>query len=80
MIIISWNYQVLGNPQAVWDLCRLVKEKKPHLVFLMETKLQAHRMEKIRLCIGFESVLVINSVGRREGLALLWSSEVEVDI
>jgi hypothetical protein len=56
------------------------KGKETHLVFLMETKLQAHQMEKIRLCIGFENVLVINSVGRREGLALLWSSEVEVDI
>ena len=80
MIILSWNCQGLGNPRAVRDLCRLVKEKKLHLVFLMETKLQAYRLEKIRCRTRFESVFAVNSIGRSGGLALLWSLEVEVDI
>jgi len=38
MIVLSWNCRGLGNPQAVRSLCRMVKTKKPNLVFLTETK------------------------------------------
>ncbi|XP_042954568.1 uncharacterized protein LOC122290977 [Carya illinoinensis] len=39
MKILSWNCRGLGNPQTVQYLGMLIKEKKPELVFLMETKL-----------------------------------------
>jgi len=40
MKLISWNFQGLGNPWTVRSLLRLVREKKPTVVFLIETKLQ----------------------------------------
>jgi hypothetical protein len=48
-----------------------VKEKKPKIVFLIETKARAKRMEKVRLQLGFEHMLVVDSVGKSGGLALL---------
>jgi hypothetical protein len=32
----------------------MVKEKKPNLVFLMETKLRADKMERVRVQLGFD--------------------------
>jgi exonuclease III len=70
MSILSWNCRGLGNPRTVRDLHRLVKEKHPSLVFLMETKLQAHRFKAIRVWLGFQNVFIVDSMGRSGGLAL----------
>jgi hypothetical protein len=40
----------------------MVNEKKPSLVFLMETKLRAHRVEVLKAKIGFDSVFTVDSV------------------
>jgi hypothetical protein len=39
-------------------------DKKPNLVFLMETKLLQPKMEVIRVKLGFDSVLVVDCKGR----------------
>lgn len=57
-----------------------MKEKQPKLVLLMETKLQTHMFDRLKIKLGFESVFMVDSVGRSGGLALFWSNEVEVDI
>lgn len=80
MSILSWNCRGLGNPWTIRDLCRLVKEKKPKMVFLMETKLVAHRMETVKAKVGFENLFVVDSVGRSGVLVLLWSADIRVDI
>jgi exonuclease III len=71
MSIFSWNCQGLGNLRTVRELRRLVKEKKPNIVFLMETKLRANKMEKVQSQLGFEHMLVVDCVGKSGGLALL---------
>jgi hypothetical protein len=80
MSILCWNCRGLGNPRAVRDLCRLVKDKKPNLVFLIETKLRTAKLEKIRIRTGFNSAFGVDSVGRSGGLALLWSEDSRVEI
>jgi hypothetical protein len=50
------------------------------MVFLMETKLQAVRLESIRIKLGFECLFVVDSNGRRGGLALLWKTDFHVSI
>jgi exonuclease III len=80
MNILSWNCRGLGNLRTVQELRRLVKEKKPKIVFLMETKARAKRMEIVRSQLGFEHMLVVDSVGKSGGLALLWMSESGVEI
>jgi hypothetical protein len=58
----------------------MVKEKQPNLVFFMETKLQASKMEILRVKLGFGSVFVVHSVGCSGGLALMWREDACVDI
>ena len=47
MILMSWNCRGLRNPEAVCALHLMVKTKGPQVLFLMETKLDAGRIEKI---------------------------------
>jgi exonuclease III len=78
MIILSWNCRGLGNFRTIHDLRRMVKEKKPNLVFLMETKLQKSKMEGIRIKLGFDSMFVVDCVGKGGCLALFWGEELEL--
>jgi hypothetical protein len=50
------------------------------LVFLIETKLRQHRFHKIKNKLGFNSLFVVDCVGRSGGLALLWIDDLVVDI
>jgi exonuclease III len=58
----------------------MVKEKRPLMVFLMETKLRAAKVELLRVRMGFGGVFVVDSVGHSGGLALFWREEVDVTI
>jgi exonuclease III len=80
MNLLSWNCRGLGNPQAVRDLCQLTKEKKPTILFLMETKCHRNKMEFVRVKLGFACMFVVDSVGRSGGLALLWHDTNLVEI
>jgi hypothetical protein len=51
----------------------MVKEKKPLLVFLMETKMNNKKIEFLRAKLKFDNMFVVESVGRSGGLAMLWS-------
>lgn len=57
-----------------------MKDKKPDLVFLIETKLRNSRMQVIRRKLKFSGMLTVDPVGKSEGLALLWRDPVVVDI
>ena len=69
--IISWNCRGLGNPRSVRALHDLVRCWNPKIVFLMETKSKKNRMERIKNRIGFANGLIVPSVGRSGGIALL---------
>jgi exonuclease III len=71
MILISWNCSRLGNPRAVRDLHQMVKEKRPDILFLIETKCAQNKMELIRMKLGFLGLFSVDSVGRSRGVALL---------
>ena len=49
-------------------------------MFLSETKLKKSSMEKRKRNVGFINGLILPSVGRSEGLALLWRKDITVDI
>jgi exonuclease III len=80
MSLMSWNCRGLGNPWTVRDLCQMVKEKRPVMVFLMETKLRHNKMERVQCKLGFWNMLVVGCVGKSGGLALLWGDKLEVEI
>ena len=78
--IISWNCRGLGNPRSVRALHDLVRCWNPKIVFLMETKSKKNRMERIKNRIGFANGLIVPSVGRSGGIALLWTREISLEV
>ncbi|XP_042982759.1 uncharacterized protein LOC122311987 [Carya illinoinensis] len=80
MNLLSWNCRGLGNPRTVQDLYRMVEEKRPKVIFLIETKANASRLDGVRRRLGFEGCFVVEAVGRKGGLALLWREEVGVEV
>ncbi|GLT53218.1 hypothetical protein SLA2020_265040 [Shorea laevis] len=78
--LISWNCRGLGNPRTVRDLCQMVKDKKPRFLFLMETKIKQHRLQHVRIKLGFEGLMAVDPVGLSGGIALLWRDAREVEI
>lgn len=80
MILMSWNCQELGNPEAIRALRNMVKRKGPGVLFFVETNLDAGRVKVIRVKLGFDNAFAIPSLGRSGGLALLWKEDTDVVI
>lgn len=49
-------------------------------IFLQETKLVARKMESLKFSVWFDGCLVVDSVGRSGGLALMWKMEIQVTV
>jgi hypothetical protein len=80
MILLSWNCRGLGNPRTVQDLCQLVKNKQPSLLFLMETISKRQKLERLRIRLGFEGMFAVDPVGRSGGLVLFWKEDSGLEI
>jgi exonuclease III len=80
MSILSWNCRGLGNPRVVRDLHHMVKEKKPTMVFIMETKVHDKNLDFLRINLGMHNMFVVDSVGKSKGLILLWRDNFRVEI
>ena len=78
--VISWNCRGLGNCRSVKALHDLVRCWNPKIVFLMEIKSKKNRMESIKNRIGFSNGLIVPSVGRSGGIALLWTREISLEV
>ena len=55
-------------------------EKDPTLVFLMETKFDVTEMDGVKQKVERQQGLVVPSIRRVGGLALLWKNSLQVDI
>nr|XP_023895642.1 uncharacterized protein LOC112007519 [Quercus suber] len=80
MNAISWNCRGFGNLLTVKALQKVVLEKDLTLVFLMETKFDVTKMDGIKQKIERQQGLVVPSIRRAGGLALLWKNSLHVDL
>ena len=58
----------------------IVKLEGPSLLFVMETKIKAKRVEDLKFTLGFAGSFVVDSVGLSGGIGLFWSTDVTVDL
>ena len=80
MISLCWNCRGIGNPRTVYALRDYLRRWNSKIIFLSETKLRLKQMEKIKFKLGFANGLIVPSVGRSGGHALLWFREINLDI
>ncbi|XP_021744637.1 uncharacterized protein LOC110710620 [Chenopodium quinoa] len=72
MKTLCWNCNGLGNPLTVKALRDWCWRDRPNAVFVMETKIDAQRLELIRNSCGFATGLCLSSNRRSGGLGLWW--------
>ncbi|CAI9768070.1 unnamed protein product [Fraxinus pennsylvanica] len=70
----------LGSPRAFANLRRLVQDRKPSLIFLLETRLGGYRTQDFHIKLGFNGGISVDSVGNSGGLMLMWQEEWEVQL
>ncbi|KAL0338469.1 UNVERIFIED_CONTAM: putative mitochondrial protein [Sesamum angustifolium] len=77
MSLITWNYQGLGGPWTVQYLGDLIRDYRPALVFVAETKCSSRHIDRLKRKFDMHGVSV-DSRGKSGGLALLWSRTTDV--
>ena len=79
MLMLSWNCQRVGRPLTVCRLRDLVQSHRPIAVFLMETKNERRKLERIRN-VNFRHYFYIDPEGVSGGLALWWNDSIDIQI
>ncbi|KAH9769811.1 reverse transcriptase domain-containing protein [Citrus sinensis] len=80
MRVISWNVRGLGNDRAFRETQKILQIHRPKIMFLCETKMRTGQMQDKGKKLNFDNFFAVSSRGRSGGLALLWKSEIVVDI
>lgn len=66
--MISWNCQGLGSSLTIQTLKELIREHKPTIIFLMETKNSKNKLETLRTRIGMDNCEYVDPIGHSSGL------------
>lgn len=77
---LCWNCRGVGNPRTVRVLHDLIRDRKPDVLFLMETIASSNMIEKLRIKFGFANCFSVDRVGRSGGLAVFWKHNVDCGI
>lgn len=48
-----------------------MKEKKPDIVFIMETRIKSYKFDAIKRKLMYEGCFTVNLIGNKGGLSLL---------
>lgn len=75
-----WNCQGLGNPRTIRGLTWMVRQYKPHVIGLMETKSGKVKLDDIRFRLGFKNRFVVDRIEISGGLALWWKEDIDIQI
>ncbi|CAN6700215.1 unnamed protein product [Malus baccata var. baccata] len=80
MIHIFWNCRGLGSDTVVRALHGLIRNRRPSMIFLAETKMKDHKINGVRRRMGFFNGFNVTPVGRAGGLSLWWDDTLDVEI
>lgn len=80
MKLINWNVWRLKKDQAFIELKKILREHKPEILFLCETKLKGRLMNRKVVALNFQNCLAVDSSGKRGGLAMMWGENVTMEV
>ncbi|MBA0843394.1 hypothetical protein Goarm_000589, partial [Gossypium armourianum] len=69
-----------GRPRTLQRLWHMLRDSNPSVVFLIETKLQGSRLERIRCKCGYINGIDVDSNGRSGCLSLGWKNDYKVSL
>lgn len=80
MKILSWNVRGMGKPRTRLAIKKILQLQKPQIFFCCETNMKAQQIYVDCRNFNFKNLLVVDRHEMGGGLALFWSSEVNVTI
>lgn len=81
MSILSWNCRGGAHPDFMSNIEDMVTQKKPILIFILETRLPASRVEDLKTALRYDSAHGVDANGLSGGIWMIWDSlKVSVDI
>lgn len=78
--LLSWNCKGLGNSWTVRNLHKLVRDQALTTFFLMKTRLDRVGFDKHCRELPFLNNFIAMKPHEGEGLALIWKSEVKMEV
>ncbi|KAK4280367.1 hypothetical protein QN277_011998 [Acacia crassicarpa] len=78
MKLLAWNCQGPGRALTVKNLRDLVKQFRPSIIFLFETKMYSSKVRRISRKCGFTQGLYVEPLGLAGGLVLGWKEDVDM--
>ena len=63
---------------TVPQLEEVVRLHSPDLIFLAETKNKKAFMNKIKMKLKYDSLFVVDPIGRASGMAVMWKKELVI--
>ncbi|KAL9437109.1 hypothetical protein AB3S75_023031 [Citrus x aurantiifolia] len=80
MKILSWNVRGLGNARTFLPFQKILKQQRPLILFVCETKLTTKQMYETSRKLKIDNYLAVNRNGKGGGLAMLWYNEANVHV
>lgn len=80
MNCLGWNCRGLGNPCTVRVLGDLIKDRRPDVLFLSETKSKANKIEGLRIKFGYSQCFSVDAMGQGGGLAVFLKAQVNCQV
>lgn len=80
MKLLSWNVRGMGKPRTRLAIKKILHLHRPDIFFCCETKMRAKQVSLESRHFNFENCFAVDRNGLGGGLALFWTSNVEVEI
>ena len=80
MKLVSWNIRGLGNPRTRLAMKKILQLHRPQLLFLCEIKLLSRQANEECRRLNLDNCFAVNRIGMSGGLAMMWNSEITVNI
>lgn len=80
MIHLFWNFHDFGLDTVVQVLHGLIRKHRLSMIFLPETKMKGHRIERVRRRMGYFNGFHVAPIGKAGGLSLLSDDSLKVEV
>jgi len=79
--LLIWNIQGIGNNETLNILREHIRQHRPHIVALVETRISGTRAQAVSTKIGFRNCFCVEAQGFQGGIWVFWNEdEIEVEV
>lgn len=81
MSVLAWNCRGAAHSDFMDTMADIYRQHSPMIIFILETRLPASRIERLKSLLRLESSHGVDSIGLSGGIWMLWdAARISVDI